>query len=199
MKKTLFIDIGGVVLTNGWDRVARAEACRTFGLDQKELDNRHALMFDTYELGRISLLEYLKQVVFYTSRNFSEEQFIQFMYDQSKPYQETIDMLIEMKKAHGLKMVALSNEGRELTEYRIETFDLDRIFDFYVSSCFVGLKKPDKAIYRVGLDLAQARPQEAIYIEDRALFCDIGRSLGLNTIQHKDAKSTQEQLLQFFS
>ncbi|MBS0638045.1 MAG: HAD family phosphatase, partial [Verrucomicrobia bacterium] len=95
MKKTLFIDIGGVVLTNGWDRVARAEACHTFGLDQKELDNRHALMFDTYELGRISLLEYLKQVVFYTPRDFSEEQFIQFMYDQSKPYQETIDMLIE--------------------------------------------------------------------------------------------------------
>lgn len=194
MIRALFVDIGGVLLTNGWDHNSRGLACATFGLDVKEFESRHALTFDVYEIGKISLTEYLKRVVFYTERSFTQNQFEAFMFEQSQVLDGMIDMLVAIKKQYGLKVAALSNEGRELTEYRIKKFELDRLFDFYVSSCFVHLRKPDPEIYQFGLDIAQVTPKEVIYIDDRAFFAEVGSSLGLPAIIHTDLASTQKQL-----
>src|SRR5512136_487089 len=120
----LFLDVGGVLLTNGWDRRMRKKAAEVFHLDQEEMDERHHLTFDTFELGKLSLDEYLNRMVFYEERPFSKEEFKGFMFSQSQPFPQMIDLVRNLKKAYGLKIAVVSNEGRELTTYRIQNFRL---------------------------------------------------------------------------
>jgi putative hydrolase of the HAD superfamily len=190
----LFLDIGGVLLTNGWDRSSRRRACGEFGLDYEEVDERHHLTFGTYEEGRISLDTYLDRVVFYEERPFSREQFRAFMFAQSKPFPQMIDLVRGLKTRYGLKTAAVSNEGRELTLHRIREFALDTIIDVFVSSCFVHRRKPDDDVFELALDLSQSPRAEVVYIEDRALFADIARGLGIRSIQHTSYESTRAAL-----
>ncbi len=190
----LFIDIGGVLLTNGWDRNSRKAACDKFSLDYAEMDERHHLTFDTYEEGKLTLNEYLDRVVFYQPRSFTKDDFIQFMYAQSKPYPEMIDLIRKLKQKYCFKVAVVSNEGRELTEYRINKFELGEFVDFFISSCFVHLRKPDHDIFRMALDIAQVEPNEVIYIEDRPLFASEARSMGLRAIRHQGIEETRQAL-----
>lgn len=192
--KTLFLDIGGVLLTNGWDRGLRTIAAEKFGLDHKEMDERHHLTFDTYEEGKLSLDEYLNRVVFYQERSFSREEFKAFMYAQSQPFPEMIELMRGLKTQHGLQIAAVSNEGRELAIHRVQQFKLGTFIDFFISSCFVHYRKPDADIYRIALDIAQVRPEQVIYIDDRAMFVEVAQALGIRGILHKDYESTQKTL-----
>ena len=189
---TLFLDIGGVLLTNGWDRKARQLAAAKFNLDYEEMNERHHLTFDTFEEGRLELDEYLERVIFYVNRPFSKNDFKDFMFAQSQPYPQMIDLIGEIKTRYGLKVAAVSNEGRELTEHRIKKFELGRIVDFFVSSCFVHFRKPDAEIYQVALDLAQVHPSHVIYVEDRALFVEIAQNMGFHCIQYKSVDATRD-------
>jgi putative hydrolase of the HAD superfamily len=191
---TLFLDIGGVLLTNGWDRQARKRAADAFGLDHPEMDERHHLTFDTYEEGKLSLDDYLRRVVFYEARSFTMEEFKAFMFDQSQPIPETLDLLRALKVRHGLKIAAVSNEGRELTTYRINHFKLGELIDFFVSSCFVHFRKPDADIYRMALDISQSEPRRVVYIDDRLMFVQVARDLGIHGIHHTGVTSTRSQL-----
>ena len=139
----LFLDIGGVLLTNGWDRHSRRDAAQSFGLDLEDLNDRHKMSFDTYEAGKLNLDTYLNQVVFYQERSFTRDDFKEFMFAQSKPKTEMINLVSGLKWQHRLKTAAISNEGRELTVYRIKKFNLTALFDYFVSSCFVHFRKPD--------------------------------------------------------
>lgn len=192
--RALFLDLGGVLLTNGWDRHAREWAILTFGLDRKEMDERHRLNFDTYECGKMSLSQYLSRVVFYEARSFTEQQFVEFMLAQSKAYAEMIGLVRALKERYRLKIAAVSNEGRELTEYRVRTFQLSSFIDFFVFSCYVHLRKPDEEIYRLALDLAQVAPSEIAYIEDRPLFVEVAASMGMHGIHHTGRDSTAAKL-----
>jgi putative hydrolase of the HAD superfamily len=191
---TLFLDIGGVLLSNGWDHNSRRQAAETFGLDYDEMSERHHLTFDTYEEGKLSLDEYLDRVVFYKDRPFSREEFKAFMYSQSKPYPDMIDLIRRLKTRYGLRIAAVSNEGRELTIYRVQQFELNRFVDFFVSSCFVHYRKPDADIYRIALDISQAKLDQVVYIDDRGLFVEVARSVGLNGILHTDYETTRKSL-----
>jgi putative hydrolase of the HAD superfamily len=193
---TLFLDIGGVLLSNGWDRQARQDAAQTFDLNYEELNERHHLTFDTYEEGKLSLDDYLHRVVFYRERPFSCDTFKAFMFAQSKPYPDMIALMQELKERHHLKIAAVSNEGRELTEYRIRAFDLSAFIDFFVASCFVHYRKPDRDIYRIALDIAQVKPAQVVYIDDRAMFVDVARTLGIQGIHHTGLAPTQAALAQ---
>jgi len=194
---TLFLDIGGVLLTNGWDHNMRQKAAETFGLDYGEMNERHHLTFDTYEEGKLSLYDYLKRVIFYEGRPFSVEEFKAFMFEQSQPYQEMIDLVCRLKERYGLKIAAISNEGRELTVYRIQKFDLGSFIDFFISSCFVHYRKPDEDIYRIALDIAQVPPEQVVYIEDRPMFVEVAQGHGIQGIIHKDYESTRPTLAGF--
>lgn len=191
---TLFTDIGGVLLSDGWNRKCRANAALTFKLDLDDFEERHHLTFDTYEEGKISLEEYLERVVFYTNRSFTYDQFKEFMFEQSQPFTEMIDSIIQVKKKYLLKVAVISNEGRELTEYRIKKFKLYEFVDFFISSSFVHLRKPDADIFQLALDIAQVRASQVVYIEDRPMFVQVAKSLGIRGIHHKDHKSTMEQI-----
>jgi putative hydrolase of the HAD superfamily len=191
---TLFLDIGGVLLTNGWDREARRLAAKTFNLDHDEMDERHHLTFATYEVGKLTLEEYLMLVVFYEQRTFTIDEFRSFMFDYSKPYPEMINLVCNLKQKYGFKMAVVSNEGRELTEYRIKKFKLDSFIDFFISSCFVHFRKPDSDMYRIALEIAQASPENVLYIEDRLMFIQIAASLGIRGIHHINYQSTASEL-----
>lgn len=187
---TLFCDVGGVMLTNGWDRAARKLACRTFDLDCDEVDERHHLTFDAFEEGKLSLDEYLDRTVFYAPRTFTRAAFKNFMFSRSEPLPDMLDALRELKAAHGIKIVTVNNEGRELNEHRIRTFGLGCFIDAFVSSCFVHFRKPDADIFRIALDIAQTAPEEAVYIDDRALFVEVAGTLGIRGVVHKSAAGT---------
>jgi putative hydrolase of the HAD superfamily len=191
---TLFLDIGGVLLTNGWDRGIRTVASEKFGLDYKEMDERHHLTFDTYEEGKLSLDEYLNRVVFYQERSFSREEFKAFMYAQSRPFPETIELMRDLKTKHRLQVAAVSNEGRELTMYRVKQFKLGTFIDFFISSCFVHYRKPDADLYHIALDIAQVSPEQVVYIDDRDMFVEVAEGLGIRGIVHSDFETTRKTL-----
>lgn len=193
----LFVDIGGVLLTNGWDHHARKRAAANFKLEWADMEDRHHLTFDTYEEGKITLKEYLARVVFYQKRPFTRAQFQTFMFSQSKPYPDMIALIAQLKARHRLKIAVVSNEGRELNAYRIRKFKLDRFVDFFISSCFVHLRKPDTDIFRLALDSAQVKPERIVYVENTPMFVQVAEGLGIRSILHTDYGSTRARLASF--
>jgi putative hydrolase of the HAD superfamily len=193
----LFVDIGGVLLTDGWVHRSRKLAAKTFNLNLEEMEIRHNQAFDTYELGKLTMEEYLSWVVFYEKRQFTPAQFRKFMFDQSKPYHKMIELIQRLKSRYGLKIIVLSNEVRELNSYRIRKFKLDGFVDFFISSCFVQLRKPDLDIFRLALDIAQAPARQVVYIENTPMFVRIAEGLGIRSILHTDYKSTCAKLSAF--
>jgi putative hydrolase of the HAD superfamily len=190
----LFLDIGGVLLTNGWDRSMRQRAAETFGLDLAEMDERHRLTFDTYEEGKSSLDDYLRYVVFYTERPFTRDDFIAFMFAQSRAYPEMVELIRNLKDRHHLKVLAVNNEGREINVHRVQTFRLGEFIDAFVSSCFVHYRKPDLDMYRLALDIAQVAPGQVVYLDDRRLFVDVAGELGIRGIHHTTFEATKTAL-----
>ncbi len=194
---TFFLDIGGVLLTDGWDHHARKRAATNFNLELAELEDRHHLTFETSEEGKLTIEEYLCLVVFYRKRPFTRAQFRKFMFAQSKPYPKMIEFVAQLKVRHGLKIVVVSNEARELNAYRIRKFKLDGFVDFFISSCFVHVRKPDADIFRLALDIAQAPAGQVLYIENTPMFVQIAEGLGIRSILHTDYRSTCAKLASF--
>jgi putative hydrolase of the HAD superfamily len=192
--KALFLDVGGVLLTNGWDRAMRQRAAATFRLDYADMDERHHLTFDTFESGKLTLDEYLDRTIFYQERPFSREEFRSFMFSQSKPYPQMIEWVRALKAWYSLKVAVFSNEGRELTVYRVHTFGLAEFVDFFIVSSFVHFRKPDRDIYRMALDIAQVSPEQVAYVEDRLMFVEVAQTLGIRGIHHTGYESTRKGL-----
>ncbi len=190
----LFLDIGGVLLTNGWDRTMRERAAKEFNLDLAELNERHHLTFDTYEVGKLGLDEYLRRAVFYAPRPFTPDDFKAFMFAQSEPYPEMIELVRRLKQDHCLKVAVVSNEGRELALYRIEKFDLAEFVDLFIVSSFVHFRKPDHDIFNLALDVAQVPRERVAYIEDRPMFVAVAQELGMRGIRHSGYDSTRSAL-----
>jgi putative hydrolase of the HAD superfamily len=190
----LFLDIGGLLLTNGWDRAMRRRAAETFGLEFDEMNERHNLTFDTYERGLLSLEEYLQRVIFHQPRSFTPGQFRTFMFEQSRPLGDNLEFFHQIAGAYHLKVAAISNEGRELALHRIRTFHLGELMDFFVLSSFVRFRKPDEDIFRLALDIAQVPPERALYIDDRLMFAEVAQGLGIRSIYHESLDQTRAAL-----
>src|SRR5271170_2928242 len=200
MKRTvpitaLFVDVGGVLLTNGWDHLARKRAAKNFNLNWAEMDERHRLVFEIHEEGKLSFEEYLGWVVFYEKRTFTRNQFRDFMFAQSRPYPRMIELIAQLKRLHGLKIVVVSNESREVNAHRIRKFKLDQLADTFISSCFVRMRKPDVEIFRLALDLAQTPVEQVAFVDNTAMFVQIAKDLGMRGILHENYTSTHAKLV----
>ncbi len=193
----LFLDIGGVLLSNGWDHHARKRAAIRFKLERAEMEERHQLNFETYEMGKITLIEYLERVIFHRKRPFTPTTFKKFMFAQSQAIPGMIDLMARLKARHALKIAVVSNEGRELNDFRIEAFKLGGLVDFFISSCFVQLRKPDAAIFQMALDIAHVPTRQILYLENTALFVEVAEGLGIRSILHTDRASTESALGSF--
>ena len=194
---TLFWDIGGVVLTNGWDRGSRKEASDAFHLDWEEFQDRHDLSFPAFDSGQITLNEYLDRTLFYRQRAFTREEFTAFMFAQSKEYPETRAILDKLAKSGKFFVGAINNEPLELNQYRIEAFDLRRDFQVFFSSCYIRSRKPEETIFRVALEVTQRPPEQCLFIDDRPLNLESPRRLGMNTILHQNADQLRSELGKF--
>lgn len=188
--KALFLDIGGVLLTNGWGRKSRDLAAKKFGLNLKEIEARHELVFDALEMDKISLDEYLNMVVFYGKRSFSPQEFKDFMFAESQALDGHIDFFKALKDRYHLKVFALSNECRALNDYRIQHFGLNSLFDAYISSCYVHLRKPDINMLKIACDISQVDKTQALYIDDNAVMAEMGLVFGLQSLHFQGLDNT---------
>jgi putative hydrolase of the HAD superfamily len=191
---TLFWDIGGVILTNGWDRESRKEAAATFRFDWEEFEDRHDLSFPAFDTGQIALNEYLDRTLFYRSRPFAREEFTAFMFAQSKEFGDTRAVLDKLADSRRYFIGAINNEPLELNQYRIEAFQLRRDFLVFFSSCYVRSRKPEEAIFRVALEVSQRAPEQCLFIDDRPLNLDSPRRLGMHTIHYQNAEQLRAEL-----
>ena len=190
----LLWDIGGVLLSDGFDRASRAEAVARFGLDAAEFERRHARAEVDFETGRLSWDGYLDATVFYEPRTFSREAFRDFVLAQSRPYPAAIATARSLRDTGRFRMAVLSNESRELNEYRLRTFGLVPIFDAFFSSCYTGLRKPDPAAYRLALSITQQAPEESLFLDDREENVAAAARLGLRTLRVHDPGRLGEEL-----
>lgn len=190
----LFLDVGGVLLTNGWDHGMRRAAAERFGLDREEFEERHRLPFEAYELGKADLDAYLDAAVFYVPRGFSRDAFKAFMFAQSQPHPEMLALVRAIKRRGGIKIYTVNNEGRDLNVHRIRTFGLGEFVDAFVSSCAVHLRKPDPDIWRLALDLAQVPAERTVYVDDRAALAEVARGLGMHGVHHTGYPATRAAL-----
>jgi len=192
--KVIFLDIGGVLLSNGWGHESRQKAAEKFGLDYEEMDALHHFIFNVYEIGRISFDDYLDTVVFNHTRDFTKEHLKAFIFSQSTELPDMLQWFKEWKQTCGFRIISINNEGKELNDYRIKTFGLHQCFDAFVSSCEVGMRKPDPGIFKLAMGIAQVSPQECLYFDDRTLLVQAAQKLGVQSFHHQDFPSTKKIL-----
>jgi putative hydrolase of the HAD superfamily len=191
----IFWDVGGVLLTNAWDGAQRERTLAQFNLDAHEFHDRHEMLVSPFECGKLGLEEYLNHTIFYRSRPFSREAFKNFMFSLSQPDSAALQLARELAQSGKYFMATINNESRELNQYRIETFRLREIFRLFVSSCYVGMRKPEEGIYRLALDVTQKVGDECCFVDDRALNLDAARRLGMSAIQKQDAAQLKQEFL----
>ncbi len=192
---TIFWDLGGVLLTNAWDHTERDQALVQFKIDAAEFNSRHQVLVEGFESGEVSLDQYLDHTVFYQPQSFSREELKQHIFSLSKSFPDRIQLAQEIAKSGKYFMGTINNESRELDIYRIETFRLRAIFSLFVSSCFVGLRKPEEAIYRCALELTQKSPEECCFIDDRKENLAAPAKLGMKVIQAQTTQQMKDDLL----
>jgi putative hydrolase of the HAD superfamily len=190
----IFWDVGGVLLSNAWDREQRQRTLKQFDLDEVEFENRHEMLVSSLERGKITLQEYLECTIFYRPRSFTLNAFKEFMFSLSQPDTETLKLAAELTRSGKYLMSTINNESKELNLFRIQTFGLREIFSLFVSSCFVGLRKPEEGIYRLALEITQRAPEECCFIDDRPLNLDSASKLGMHVIHMENAEQLRQEL-----
>jgi putative hydrolase of the HAD superfamily len=192
--KAIFWDVGGVLLTDAWDHTQRADALAHFGLDQTEFQQRHEMLVSSFERGKIGLDEYLDRTVFYRGRSFTRESLRDYMFSLSKPKADVLALAQQLAKSGKYFMSTINNESLELNLYRIQTYGLRDIFSLFVSSCFVGLRKPEDGIYRLALELTQRAAEECCFLDDRPLNLEAAVRLGIHAIAVQDGAQVSAEL-----
>jgi putative hydrolase of the HAD superfamily len=192
--RAIFWDVGGVLLTNAWDRTERAAALEHFHLDQQEFQGRHEMVVSSFERGKITLDEYLDRTVFYRTRPFTREVFRDYMFSLSKPFPEALAFARALADSGKYFMGTINNESRELNYDRIEKFGLRQIFRLFISSCFVGFRKPERDIYRIALETTQIPAEQCCFIDDRALNLECAAQLGMKTIEMQGVEQLRGDL-----
>ena len=192
--RAIFWDVGGVLLTNAWDRAQRERALEQFQLDEAEFDDRHEMVVSSLERGKISLDEYLERTVFYRPRPFARQVFKDYVFSLSQPHADALALARELTNSGKYLMATINNESKELNVYRIQTFGLREIFSLFVSSCFVGLRKPEEGIYRLALEVTQKSPEGCCFIDDRPLNLEAARRMGMHTIKMENVGRLRQEL-----
>lgn len=190
----LFLDIGGVLLSNGWGKESRLRAAQQFRLDFQEMNERHNIIFNLFESGKMDLDEYLETAVFNRPRNFSIEEFKRFMYAQSLQLPAFLPWLGGWKKKKGLKIISIHNEGKELNDYRVNKFGLTDYFDAFISSCETGMCKPNRGLYELALAVAHTPPEKCIYFDDTLVHVEAARKMGIKAFHHQSFEETKKIL-----
>jgi len=190
--RTLFWDVGGVLLTNAWDHEERERAVENLQLQKADFEARHKEVVPAFEEGKVTLDQYLDRTAFYQPRKFSKDDFKSYMFSLSKPKAEVLEFARTLSGKY--LMATINNESREMNECRIKQFGLAQILDLFVSSCYVGMRKPDEKIYRLALDLIQKTPDECCFIDDRTVNIEGAAKVGMRTVLMRDTVQLKKDL-----
>jgi putative hydrolase of the HAD superfamily len=192
----ILFDVGGVLLTNGWDHRERALAAEHFHLNAAELEARHPTLYAKWESGAIPLKAYLDATIFYEPRSFSQDDFFGFMLNQSKLLPNgALGILEELAASHPCLIGALNNEARDTNEFRFNTFGLSNYFQVSLSSCYLGLRKPDLAIYLRALDILRRPAARILFIDDRPENVAGAEAAGFKAIRFLGADVLRPELV----
>ena len=191
----VFFDIGGVLGTNGWDREQRARALQKFGVEDEDFEHRHHQVVSEFETGAMSLEEYLDVTVFYTPRLFSREDFELYMLSLSEPNPYTIEIAKHIGAAGRVRLMTMNNESAVLNVYRIDRFGLKGTFQTFLSSCWLGCRKPQRLFFERGLGIAQADAASSLLIDDRDQNLAPAAALGMHTIHYTNPESLARDLV----
>jgi putative hydrolase of the HAD superfamily len=194
MITTILFDIGGVLLTDGWGHDSRRAAAVKFNLEWDDFTDRHEKVAHLIETNGLPLERYLDRVIFYQPRSFSRDEFRAFVFAQSQPKPDSLEIVKKLANLKKYFLATLNNEILELNLYRIQHFDLAKYFPVFFSSCFLGLRKPDEAIYRAVLNILQREADECVFVDDREVNLECPRELGLRTIHFQDAGQLRREL-----
>ncbi|TKC10351.1 HAD family hydrolase [Pedobacter polaris] len=189
--KILFLDIGGVLLSDGWNHTSRIQAIEKFNLEPIQFQKDHSVAFPLFENGKLNLDQYLDSVIFNIDRDFSKQEFSDFMFSKTTQLPDFLPWLINWKKQTGVKIFSINNEGKEFNDYRIKKFNLHECFDAFISSCEVGFSKPDPSIFKLALGVAQVEPQNSLYFDDRAIHVAIAKQMGINAHVHESFEKSK--------
>jgi len=193
---TILWDIGGVLLTNAWDRQQREAVLNQFGLDHDDFERRHAEVFEPLERDEISMDEYLRHTVFFESRNFSQSEFVEAMRAQSHLLPDSaMGILRQLAASEEYVLATVNNESRAMNEYRFANFGLTDRFDAFFSSCYLRVRKPDRRIYQIALDVLQRDPEEAVFVDDRPENVAAAALLGIHAIRYQGSEQLANELV----
>lgn len=191
---TMFFDLGGVCLTNAWGTESRQQAAKKFFIDFEDMEQRHRQCFESWERNDICLETYLSEVVFHAPRQFSRQEFFEFMKAQSQRFPETLQLIHALYQSGRYRLATLNNENFALNEYRIEHFELRKLFCAFFSSCYLGVRKPQPRIYEMALHIMAVHPEQAMFIDDRQENIQAAESLGMQTIHFHNTEQFRRQL-----
>ncbi len=192
----VFFDIGGVLGSNGWDREQRSRAVERFGLASEDFQYRHEEVVGEWEEGRITMDEYLDIAVFHCDRPFSRREFVDFMFAQSIPNERVVALARSLTRDSRFTLMTLNNEADELNRHRIEKFGISDVFEAFLSSCWLGVRKPTQRFYSRALSIAQADPKTSLFVDDREQNIAPAHALGMVAILFKSAEQLRSDLEQ---
>jgi putative hydrolase of the HAD superfamily len=193
---TLFFDIGGVCLSNGWNLEQRKRVAQQFNFDDAAFEGRHVQVVDMFDRGQMSLHDYLQWTLFYEPRSFSAAAISESMTQQSTPIKETLELLRAIKKTGNYMLMTINNESRELNEYRVQHYKLHDIFSAFFSSCYLGLLKPQHEIYRRALAISQRQASNCVFVDDWSHSAEVAGSLGMQPVVFTNAAQLEKDLLE---
>jgi len=191
----ILFDVGGVLLTNGWDHGERAAAAEHFGLNAEELEARNTKVVAAWDRSEIDRNQYLDATVFTEPRSFTHDEFFDFMLSQSRVQPDgALEILREVAASKRFLVGSLNNEPREMNEYRFGKFELRRYLKVAFSSCYMGLRKPEPAMYRRALDILGCPPYRILFIDDREENVAGAAAAGIKAIRFAGAEALRAEL-----
>jgi len=194
-RKGLLVDFGGVLTTNIFESFSAF--CDAEGLEpetvrgafRNEGEGRD-LLFEL-ELGRLSDEDFERR--FCAHLGLAPERahgLIERLFGGMRPDRD-MEMAVVMAKRQGIRTGLISNS------WGTGRYELDRfpdLFDAWVISGEVGLRKPDPEIYRMGAERVGLPPEELVFVDDLGGNLKPAAELGFATVLHRSAEDTIPQL-----
>ncbi len=192
---TILLDVGGVLLTNAWDRQQRDAVLARFGLDSVDFELRHAEVAEPWERDEIGVEEYLRRTVFFQSRAFSQGEFLDAIRAESALLSDSaLGIVRQLAASEEYVLATVNNESRAMNEYRLKRFGLEQVFSAFFTSCYLGVRKPDRRIYQITLDVLQREPEDVVFIDDREENVAAAASLGIHALRYEGSAQLANEL-----
>jgi len=197
--RTVFWDVGGVILTNGWDLTQRTRVLSRLGVDLEAYEEIHERVNYYWERGLINAEDFFMQTVLRTNPKLNltfDLLWPQVCAESKVLHAECLDILAELKEQRKFRLATLNNESRELNEHRLNAFKLRSLFDYFICSGYVHEMKPNPGIYRSAIDISGYAPERALFIDDKPENCEAAISLGMQAIWFQSPLQLRQELAQ---